>query len=169
MLRNWPKFWLAATAFAPILFTHAAVCALHNEWQRGGFLVVLGLSSWLICMNVIGNAKLHLAQNPVSIKSVKPADKESVAFMIAYIVPLARGSSFDFWPMSIALLVFFVVVMNSNAYLTNPLLGIARYHFYDIGVGDMAYVLISRKQIRNPRSVKRAVNLTDYMMLDIDA
>lgn len=69
--------------------------------------------------------------------------------------------------MFVVLGVFFLVVMTSNAYHTNPLLGLIGYHFYEVSIDDVGYILISRRNLHNTRAIKTVVSLTDYMLLDV--
>lgn len=169
MLRSLSKFLLASTAFAPVLLTTAAVCFLKKEVMVGFLLLVITLMAVLICLWVMAAAKRNLSVNKISIKSLKPADKELLGFLLAYLLPLARGTgtAFEPIPLMIALTMFFLVVMTSNAYHTNPLLGVLGYHFYDVVVEEVGYVLISRRNLHDTRSIKEVVSLTDYMLLDV--
>ena len=69
--------------------------------------------------------------------------------------------------MFVVLGVFFLVVMTSNAYHTNPLLGLIGYHFYEITIEDVGYTLLSRRNLHNTKTIKTVVSLTDYMLLDV--
>ena len=166
MLGISPKFLLAATAFAPVLFTTALVCFINHEFWQGFALLLIVLVCWRVCVAVLGKAKLQLPQQMVSLKSIKPADKELVGFVLAYLLPLARGSAFQPLPLSIAMAMFFFVVMTSNAYHTNPLMALVGYHFYEVVIEDVGYVLVSRQTLHNTPSINRVVHLTDYMLLD---
>ena len=167
MLGFSPKFLLAATAFAPVLFTSALVCFINGEYWQGAALLVLVLLCWGVCVLVLQKAKLQLSPQVVSLKSIKPADKELVGFVLAYLLPLARGSVFEPLPLALAMAVFFFVVMTSNAYHTNPLMGVIGFHFYDVVIEEVGYVMVTRQTLHNTPSINRAVHLTDYMLLDI--
>lgn len=167
MLRFLPKLLLVATAFAPVMVTFAIV--FWFEGQRGLALGLIGGAGLavFVCVAVIKLAARQLAKNTVAIKSIKPADKEIVGFVLAYLLPLARGSQFDGVPMMVVLVVFFLVVMTSNAYQVNPLLSLIGYHFYEVTIEDVGYTLISRRNLHNSKTIKSVVCLTDYMLLDV--
>lgn len=137
MLRFLPKLLLVATAFAPVMVTFAIV--LWFDSQRSLALGLIGgaVLAVIACVTVIKLAARQLSKNDVVIKSIKPADKEIVGFVLAYLLPLARGTQFDGVPMFVVLGVFFLVVMTSNAYHTNPLLGLIGYHFYEVTIEDV--------------------------------
>ncbi|MBF0587457.1 hypothetical protein INT08_11240 [Prosthecochloris sp. N3] len=167
MLRFAPKLLLVLTAFAPVMLTFAAVYWFDNKQILALALVGGTILLVFTCVTVIKLAASQLAKNPVIIKTIKPADKEIVGFVLAYLLPLARGSQFDGFPMLIVLGVFLLVVMTSNAYHTNPLLGLIGYHFYEVTVEDVGYTLLSKRNLHNTRAIKTVVSLTDYMLLDV--
>lgn len=167
MLRFLPKFLLVATAFAPVMVTFGIVFCFDGRVRLAMGLFCGASLAVFACVAVISLAALQLAKHPVTIKSIKPADKEIVGFVLAYLLPLARGSQFDGVPMFVVLGVFFLVVMTSNAYHTNPLLGLIGYHFYDVTIEDVGYTLLSRRNLHNTKAIKSVVSLTDYMLLDV--
>ena len=169
MLRVLPKFLLVATAFAPVMLTSAVVSFSKGEISAGAWLVVATVVAVTTCVAVMSSAAKKLPRNRVTIKSIKPADKEIIGFVLAYLLPLARGSQFETLPLIAALVIFFLVVMTSNAYHTNPLLGLLEYHFYEVIIDDVGYVLISRKNLHSIRRVNEVVSLTDYMLLDVSS
>ena len=171
MLRFAPKLLLVATAFAPVMLTTAAVEYWKASSRSQGLVEVLPLLlgavlALIICVLVMHKAKSELPKNPVSIKSIKPADKELIGFVLAYLLPLARGTLFEGFSLTVVLAVFFLVVMTSNAYHTNPLLGLLGWHFYEVVIDEVGYILVSRRNIHGVRTIKTVVSLTDYMLLD---
>ena len=166
MLRIFPKLLLVATAFAPVMLTSAIVSFSKKETRAGLLLTAVTIVAVAMCVVVMRAAAQKLARNSVTIKSIKPADKEIIGFVLAYLLPLARGSQFEILPMLVVLAVFFLVVMTSNAYHTNPLLGLLGYHFYEVTIDEIGYVLVSRRSLHNTRAIKQVVSLTDYMILD---
>ncbi len=167
MLRILPKLLLVATSFAPVMLTSAAVSFWKKEIPTGFALVAIAIAAVGICVLVMRAAARKLSRNSVTIKSIKPADKEIIGFVLAYLLPLARGSQFEGFPLIVVLAVFFLVVMTSNAYHTNPLLGLLGYHFYEVTIDEIGYVLVSSKSLHNTRVIKEVVSLTDYMLLDV--
>jgi len=167
MLKILPKLLLAATAFAPVILTYSIVY-FFEEHYRFAF-ALFGVAAVLLasCLFVIWQSTLSMTPSSVAIKSIKPADKEIVGFIIAYLLPLARGQGFSELHIFIALLVFFMVVMTSNAYHTNPLLSLMGYHFYEVVIEEVGYILISRRNIHNIKAVQQVITLTDYMLYDV--
>jgi hypothetical protein len=140
--------------------------ALQVAWPSMWPLIVGAVVCVVVCLFVMKRAAIELARNSVMIKSIKPADKELIGFVLAYLLPLARGTPFESYPLVAVLVVFFIVVMTSNAYHTNPLLGMLGWHFYEVVIDEVSYILVSRRNIHSVNSIKQVVSLTDYMLLD---
>lgn len=152
------------------MLTQAAVWLYDGGPEMQGpsvFLVCLALALVWLCDLVIKQSAIKLAVNPVKVTSVKPADKEIIGFVLAYLLPLARGSAFEGFPMLVVLVVFFGVIMTSNSYHMNPLLGFLGYHFYEVTVEGVGYVLISKRNLHDTTGINKVVSITDYMLLDV--
>ena len=171
MLRVLPKLLLVGTSFAPVLLTCGVMTWFEasNGWtgfKQAWPYFSITVALVLFCLAVMRSARRELPSDAVEIKQIKPADKELIGFVIAYLLPLARGSGFETLPLIVVLIVFFLVVMTSNAYHTNPLLGLLGWHFYEVIIEDVGYILVSRRNVHNVRGIKRVVHLTDYMLAD---
>ena len=167
MLRSLPKLLLAATSFAPVMLTSAVVFYAKGQLLLSCWLVVATVTATVVCLVVIKCAAKQLSKNSVSIKSIKPADREMVAFILVCLIPLVQGIQFDVLSLFVVLVVFFLIVMTSNTYHTNPLLGLFSYHFYDVMIDDVCYTLISHRTPHNAKAIKEVVSLTDYVLLDV--
>ena len=89
--------------------------------------------------------------------------------MVAYLFPLMNLTPVRFsgWVMVFVLTVLFVVVLTTHSYHFSPLLGIFGYHFYEVSTPDrVTYVLITKRDMRSRKDVKRVVRLTDYMVME---
>lgn len=186
MLNRLAKLALVSTALAPICLTLWFV-EISSAWQRGlpwlenlaahwqvgsGYLLTALVLSGLCFGLVWLSASRHgLERLPVKIKSVKTVDKEIVGFLLVYLLPLINQSQST---ISVPVLVFvavifFFIVYNSHAYHFNPLLGFFGYHFFEVTIeGDITYVLITRQNITDCKAVSQVVQLTEYMILDIN-
>jgi hypothetical protein len=62
---------------------------------------------------------------------------------------------------------FFLIVATSHSYHFNPLLGFLGYHFYEVNIeGGITYVLITKQNIADCKSITQVVQLTEYMILE---
>lgn len=176
------KILLVATSLAPILLTYWFVeqvneynsCNDFIENLKSNYLIGIGYlvstcAFVIICLLIIKLARIKIETIPITIEEIKTADNESIGFIIVYLLPLATGISENF---SLPILVFiatlfFFIVMTSNSYHFNPLLSFFGFHFYEVKVsGGINYILLSKKNITNSKSIKSTHQLTEYMILE---
>lgn len=158
------KILLVATSLSPILITYWFVEQSANfnndltifenlicNYKIGVSYLTISVVLLLICVFILNLSKKKLELQSVKIEEIKTADKESLAFILVYLLPLAHSSNESF---SLPVLIFvgclfFFIVLNSNTYHFNPVLSFFGYHFYEVKIeGGMNYILISKKNIR---------------------
>jgi MFS family permease len=173
MLSRAAKTVMVATAFAPILLTLAFV----NWWtgQPPIFWLGYGIAALLlalVCVLILKESARRLERVSVPIESVKPADKEVLAFVLSYLLPLANVSTVN--KIDPAILIFIVlllllVVFTTNSYHFNPLLGLFGYRFYEVTTKKkVGFVLVTRRIVRDTSAIGALVQLTDYIVLEPD-
>jgi hypothetical protein len=171
MLKHWAKISLVATSLAPILLTLAflAHMAGHNYaavgWAAGVVLLVA------VASLILSAASHQLQVFPLEVGKLKTADREIVAFLLTYVLPLALVNLHDFsvdWrAIGFLVAIFAVVVWGTHAYDFNPLLGLIGYHFFEVESTDgVTYVLITRRVLNSVREVTKVVRLTEYVLFD---
>ena len=168
MLSYFTKLLLAITSIAPIFLTFAIVELWETHWKTSlVFLGVTGLAV-LLCRYILLRAAKELPTEDWEFSTVKPADREITGFVIAYLLPLAKAGGLQYsWPiLTVVLVIFFLVVLTSNSYHMNPLVGALGYHFYEVASGGVTYVLISKRTLHHVRGKHRVVTVADYMLLD---
>ena len=140
-----------------------------SNYLAGWYYLVFAALLVLLFLLILKLAKTNLEVLPVEIDEIKTADNESLTFVLVYLLPLASQASGGF---SIPVLIFvaalfFFIVMTSNSYHFNPLLNLCGYHFYEVKVsGGVTYILLSKKDITNSKSVKAVHLLTEYVIIE---
>ena len=143
-LSRFAQIALAGTALAPVLLVWAAA-KYRLRPADAVASVAIGVLLVVICLCILAVARRGLQIEPVGIKKATRLDKEALAFLVTYALPLI-GQGDDHTNLA-ALAVFMVVVALVLVQLqilhVNPLLGIFGYHFYEIerADGDSALVL----------------------------
>lgn len=182
MLNKAAKLTLVATSLAPICLTlwfiefsqawEAKLSFWQNvttHWQAGWFYLFATAVMSLLCFLLVWLSSQKLEKLPVKIKAVNTVDQEIVGFLLVYLLPLINQTTHT---ISLSVLIFiavifFFIVQNSHAYHFNPLLGVFGYHFYEVTIeGDITYVLITRQNIADCKSISHVVQLTEYMILE---
>jgi threonine/homoserine/homoserine lactone efflux protein len=170
MLSKFAKLSLVATSLAPIFLTLWFVDFSRRwAWSDGLIYLASALVLTLICGILLSLSKSRLEKLPVEITSVRTAEKEMVGFVLVYLLPLINESSLKINPKVLVFVVglFFVVILTSYSYHFNPLVGFLGYHFYEATVSrEVSYVLISRKNIRHCKNIKKVVHISEYMIME---
>lgn len=174
LLSKLAKIALVVTATAPVFLTLAVISAA----QQGGTTtagVYAGVAIALVgaSLGIIYLARAKLERMSFEVTSLKTADSEVVSFFIAYLLPLVADSGGSKQPnpyvMIFVVSLFLLVVWSTHSYHFNPVLGFLGFHFYEVSTeGNITYVLMTRRSLRNTRAIKNIVQLTEYMVLDAD-
>jgi hypothetical protein len=176
MVSRFGKFLLVATALAPICGAFAvnrvgiegrsAVRDLYF-WLWLGVAVVLVLSTVFF----LRWCNKHLKHTSIRTTTIKPTDKDVLAFLLAYLLPLLgeKVLAFDAKPI-VSFYVFgliFVSVYHSNSYHFNPMLALLGFHFYEIECDDgLSAMLISKRTHMVNAQAVTICRITDYLFLE---
>ena len=153
MLKPFAKAMLVATSLAPVLCAYGinAISEGQDFWQISRWFVIAGCLL-VVCLLIMCFMKKRGEIQTISITSVKTADKEVLAFLIAYLLPFILKDSHiikaNAWTIGYVFFVIFVAIYHSNSYHFNPLLGLFGYHFYEIKTKDsMSFLLVTRQTL----------------------
>lgn len=102
---------------------------------------------------------------PIQISSLATADKEVLAFIFAYLLPLIDISH---KMLAFLLVLFTFVAFTTHIYHFNPIFGLFGYHFFEVTTTNgISYVLMSKRQIRNLNQVTEVILVSDYILIDV--
>lgn len=173
MLNAIAKPLLVSTSMSPVLLAYAVNAFVEGKEPRE-YLPWAGAAVGLVCLCllILRFAKTRLERQRIKVKAVKSSDKEVLAFLLAYLLPLVPaktiGISGHYLTLAFVFAVFFLAIYYSNAFDFNPLLGLCGYHFYEVQSEDgMAYLLITRKHLLKPEQVAEVVQLFPYTFLNV--
>ncbi|WP_023603755.1 hypothetical protein [Aliivibrio logei] len=165
------KIFLTCTAIAPVGFSYAWVAWFAGKTDFAAYSVAASLFLILVCIWILRYAKNNLESFNYQVSSVEAADRENMAFLLLYILPLFTAS-FDAlnWVVWAPILIIFALITSTGySYHFNPLLGIMGWHFYKVGTPEgVTYVLITKKELRHANEPLVVVQLTEYIVLDIE-
>ena len=172
MLNNLAKLLFVATSLAPILCVFA-VCDIDkgNGYYVAGFLFWFAAVLVSSCWFFLRRASQHVAKEPIKIRSLSSTDKETLAYLIAYLLPVISGGTMDIRENMLAsimvLTVLVMCVFHTNAFHFNPLLGLFGYHFCEITTtsGNTA-MLITKRTHRCQEQILNVRELWDLVYLD---
>ncbi len=92
-----------------------------------------------------------------------------VGFVLVYLLPLINRSALDIdgFVLVFVAIMFFIIVLTTNSYHFNPLIGFFGYHFYEVTVeGGITFVLMTKKNLTNCKAVRSVVQVSEYMILE---
>jgi len=172
MLNKIIKFLLVSTSLAPILLTLWFV-EFSKQWNIRDGIWYIGITIFLtiLCLAIMRLSRNNLEKMPVQMQSISTSDKEILGFILVYLLPLINQSAFQVNTkiLFFIMLLFFISVFTTNSYHFNPVLGFLGYHFYEVTInGGITYILITKKNLTNTKKIKQVVQLTEYMILEVE-
>ena len=170
MLSKAARLMLTSTAVAPVLLTYAWVAFQASNFYIAIVLLAVCVLLVLICLGLLGYSKRHLERMKFSAVSIEAADRENIAFLLLYLLPLftAPFATLNWQVWLPAIIVFGAVVATGYSYHFNPLLGLMGWHFYKVGTKEgVTYVLVTKKQLRNTSEIIEVGQLTEYIVIDL--
>ena len=165
------RLLLTSTAVTPVLLVYAWVAYQDDMDCLAGLLAALCVVLILLCLLLLRCARKKLERTTFKVVTVEAADRESIAFLLLYLLPLFTEDMASFnWQMWIpALLIFGIVVATGYTYHFNPLLRLIGWHFYKVNTKQgVAYVLITKKHLRNTKESIIVGQLTEYVVIDLE-
>ena len=168
MFNNAGRLLFTSTAMAPVGLTYAGA-VFRVEPVKAGFAAFMVILLIGVALLFISHAKREFEEIEVRAQSVEAADRENVAFLLLYVSPVFTStiSQLNWSVLGPTLLVFAVVTATGYGYHFNPLLGILGWHAYRISdINGVTYVVFTRKQMRSTLDAMKAVQLSEYVLLD---
>lgn len=171
MLSKITKVFLVSTSFSPVFLT-LWFAEFSKVWAIKEGLIYLAIAILLaiICFTIMKIAKVKLESMPVKITAISTSDKETVGFIIVYLLPLINQTPIqvNIYLLFFILLIFFISLFTTNSYHFNPVLGLFGYHFYEVTIdGEITYVLVTKKNLTNTKKVNQVVQISEYMILEV--
>jgi len=163
--------FLVATGLAPVLITAAvAFRSLCWPWLSFGFLVV-AFALVQVCKLFLHAGRARLESMPIEITTIEANDAEILAFLVAYMLPLAGTSdslSYDWPALLTAIAIVALVVFQTGLAHVNPLMGLLGWRFFKVNtVEGSSYVLVSRKTLAEARKIQSVGQIASSMLLDL--
>lgn len=150
---NWlGKLALVMSTIAPVLGAFAVNAISHQAyaaaWWYGGIAAALVF----IAGAILSECRRRIEVEAMDVKKVKAVDKESLSFLLVYLLPLLAKESNQFtgdiWTAIYVFGVITLVVAHGNLVMFNPIFALFRIHFYEVETASgMTCNLISKNTI----------------------
>lgn len=171
---NFLQKWLYnLSAGAPLLLVFSIVWYCEKKtWTVPIICACVSIALTVLMLVAFAYGKRNLPPVAITVTDVAPHDAWIVAYIVSYLLPFASMAMEDY-----NLLLFFaisaaVVLLAPfvNSAVPNPLLVLCGYHFYQITAenGVSGYVLISRRRIRNAKTIKLVNRVFEFLLEDVE-
>jgi len=171
MLSRFAKLMLTGTSLAPIALVYAWVLYSGGKLSMALGLVGLAIALVVLMVALLSYSEKHLERSKFKVTSIEAADREYITFILLYLSPLFTAQFGDLnWQVLVPTMIIFVLVISTGyGYHFNPLLGLLGWHFYKVGTEEgVAYVLITKKELRTAKQCLTVGQLTEYIVIDIE-
>lgn len=170
MFSSFGRLLFTSTAIAPVGLTYAwATYSTDRSTAISAACVAIALTVFALLF--LKYAKRTFERVALRPQSVEAADRENVAFLLLYLSPLFTSTFSQLnWSVLVpTFLVFAAVTATGYNYHFNPLLGLMGWHAYRISdQSGVTYVVFTRRQMRSTLDWVNAVQLTEYVLLDVE-
>jgi len=145
-----------------------------GNYENGLFWLILFIVLIPISWGIIKFSEKKLEILPIKVKSVAPADREVAAFLIAYILPMLNIVNLNIWTIIFIVGLLYIAILTTSNYHFNPILSLFfGYHYYEVEIEEnngekTTYILMTKKTIRSSRNVKKVVQVSDYMLMEVN-
>ncbi len=168
-MRNWLKTILFVSAFSPTLLALAGVRYFSTGIDTIFYqLVAISLLGITLPFLILAWIKKESEIINLKVKKVESADYLLLVFIGSYTAPIImKVAEIDFVITSLIVGILFVVAWLISNIPSHPILYIAKFRFYKIeSDSGMVYTLITRREIRNPKSIKYVKQISSNMLME---
>ena len=168
-MRNWLKTILFVSAFSPTLLALAGVRYYSTGLDTVFYqLVTISLLGITLPFLILAWIKKQSETINFKAKKVESADYLLLVFIGSYTAPIImKVAEIDFVITSLIIGILFIVAWLISHIPTHPILYIAKFRFYKIeSDSGMVYTLITRREIRSPKSIKSVKQISNSMLME---
>ncbi len=173
MLSSVAKFLLISTSLSPILGAVAVDQFANNQpWMHWLVLLLIAIILIFLCWMMLQYAARNIQRNLFTVREFERKDTETLAFMLAYLIPLISTDNIVFadkWLLgAYTFVIISLVITHAGAFHFNPVMGLLGYHFYSVKNQDgLSHLLISKKALRRSGNEIQVVQLAHSINLHV--
>lgn len=141
-----------------------------KKFDYNTVLIIVGFILFSILPPIILKMCMtKLSDECITVTGVSIIENGGEGFIGTYILPYLSNIVTDEWYLlMIGVMVLLTIIMwINNSYCFNPILSLFRYKFYSIqNSKNVTLILLSRRVIKDPATIKSVYNITEYLVLD---
>lgn len=169
-MRNWLKTVLFLSAFSPVLISLSYVRFIKDGISDYVISIfVVGCIGSLLPIMILSLAVKNAEQFTFEAKKVEANDFMLLAFIGSYLFPIIAKASDLTLSVTVFLVVGIAVILWSIGSIpAHPILRLIQFRFYKVESNTgMVYTLISKREIRDPRSIKCVKQISSSMLMEV--
>ncbi|MDP2325792.1 MAG: hypothetical protein Q8N51_17435 [Gammaproteobacteria bacterium] len=152
MLNAPAKYLLVATSLAPVLGAMAVNRLPTGDWIEWLPWLAPAVALVVVCWGVLTFSGRHDQHVDLKVTEVVRNDKEVLAFLIAYLLPVVSVRDTPFQGQWMTAVYVFVILVLAYAHAgvvhVNPVMGLLGFHFYEVkDHRGCSVLLISRSEV----------------------
>lgn len=178
MVSAFGKGLIVATSLAPVCGAFAVNIAAHSpnseavarNWKFWT-LIATGLALTFVAVRFLNWAKTNLKQTEIRTATVRQTDKDVLAFLMAYLLPLIGKDGLSIGNPLIALYAYslvFIAIYHSNSFHFNPMLSMIGYHFYEVQTEEgYGAIVVSKGSHMMQKQCITVVKIAPFLLLTV--
>lgn len=152
-MNKFGKLALVMSTIAPVLGAFCVNAMSHSAYSGAAWYGGIALAMVALSALILWECNRRIEVETITVRSVHSADKESLSFLLVYLLPLlardANQFTGDLWTAVYVFGVIALIVMHGNMVMFNPVLAIFGYHFYEVETEKgMKCTLVSSETIK---------------------
>lgn len=163
------NFILTATALAPVALIYGMIALVEKQWVLAGVLLLVAPVMLGLFYALLSAARRRIEIDDYEFSTIEPADRETFGILAMYLLPLLK-STVTGLPVTFilpAVVLFFALALTGHNFHFNPLLSLAKWNVYRARTtGGVAYLLITKDNIKSLAKRVPAIQLTEYTLID---
>lgn len=166
MLSRLARVLMVLTSLAPMLLVYGVtLLPSARAWPYMGAALLTAAACFGLLRYVEASGERELLQ----IDRTEMQDKEVLAFIVSYLLPLIRPSSVNLAGFAVFGALVIIVLYQSEVLNVNPLLGLMGYQFHKaISRSGASYLIISPRRVSTLKGDLVAIRITDHVWLKVD-
>jgi hypothetical protein len=173
MLSKFLELILVFTSISPIFVIFSISEILNRKFSISTVVwIVLFFISLFLFYLIKKFAEKEISPQTVKVTQIAPADKEVSAFLVAYILPFLNISNYSLTFEIAVVVILYLIVLTSSNYHFNPLQSLMGYQYYHVNITEneysYSYFLMTKKTIKDCKNIKLVIQISDYMILEVE-
>lgn len=168
------KTALLISSFAPITLVWSMVSFVENKYcltLPTIIIFIVFLLFFLLPPYILSKCRKKIASDRITYNSVALLENGGEGFVGTYILPfLSLAVTDDWYLLMVGIMIILTLIMwINNSFCFNPALSFFRYRFYQVtNSKNVTFILLSKRKIIDPDTIKNVIDITDYLKLDRD-